>query len=372
MTQLPWPATHSLLREELLDLPPAIFGDPRLDAPVQALIAGEPQRALALLAAQPPDPRSATALTAWARQLDRNWYPGDVGAETAVVTPDAFVEPQPTDHPVALQLAMLARRGPTDLRTPRTLLEMALRQGTTPGVRQALGYAAQSVDLLTQFATQTGQQAWLPWLTLVRADFSRRAGLLPDADALLAQARQQASYLQSPPRLALTYLTEGDWYAAPGSSPECLGWDLAPLNAPSPLPRPDLTRAATLWDQADALLLLEPPARSMAKTIQAQLALQLPPALRPLLEGEGGGRREVGEELRVGFGEGLLEEEDEAVGADDVGSAELIDAADEGELELQVAEALGGGGDGVGSGEGGLPGLEDVDGVLRGRGCTER
>ncbi|MFN8192794.1 MAG: CHAT domain-containing protein [Nocardioidaceae bacterium] len=254
MTQLPWPATHSLLREELLDLPPAIFGDPRLDAPVQALIAGEPQRALALLAAQPPDPRSATALTAWARQLDRNWYPGDVGAETAVVTPDAFVEPQPTDHPVALQLAMLARRGPTDLRTPRTLLEMALRQGTTPGVRQALGYAAQSVDLLTQFATQTGQQAWLPWLTLVRADFSRRAGLLPDADALLAQARQQASYLQSPPRLALTYLTEGDWYAAPGSSPECLGWDLAPLNAPSPLPRPDLTRAATLWDQADALL----------------------------------------------------------------------------------------------------------------------
>jgi hypothetical protein len=30
------------------------------------------------------------------------------------------------------------------------------------------------------------------------------------------------------------------------------------------------------WDQADALLLLEPPAQSMAKTIQAQLALQLP------------------------------------------------------------------------------------------------
>ncbi len=30
------------------------------------------------------------------------------------------------------------------------------------------------------------------------------------------------------------------------------------------------------WDQAEALLLLEPPPRSMAKTIQAQLALQLP------------------------------------------------------------------------------------------------
>lgn len=32
------------------------------------------------------------------------------------------------------------------------------------------------------------------------------------------------------------------------------------------------------WSQADALLLLEPPSRSMARTIQAQLALQLPEA----------------------------------------------------------------------------------------------
>ena len=56
MTQLPWPATHSLLREELLDLPGAVFGDPRVDGPLQALLAGEPQRALALLAAQPARP----------------------------------------------------------------------------------------------------------------------------------------------------------------------------------------------------------------------------------------------------------------------------------------------------------------------------
>lgn len=254
MTQLPWPATHSLLREELLDIPGAVFGDPRVDAPLQAVLAGEPQRALALLAAQPPDPRSAVALTAWARQLDRNWYPGDVGAETAVATPDAFVEPQPGDHPAAFQLAMVVRRGPTDLRTPRTLMEMALRSGTTPGVQQALGYAAESVTTLTQYAIQTGQQALMPWLTLMRADFSRRACLQPDADLLLAQARQQAAYLQSPPRLALTYLVEGDWYAAPGSSPECLGWDLAPQNAPNPLPPRDLPRATALWDQADVLL----------------------------------------------------------------------------------------------------------------------
>lgn len=254
MTPLPWPATHSLLREELLDIPATVFGDPRVDTPVRALLAGEPQRALALLAGSPPDPRSAAALTAWARQLDRNWYPGDVGAETAVITPDAFVEPQPGDHPVAQQLATVVQRGPTALRTPRTLMEMAFRAGQQPGVQQALGYAAESLDALTGYATGTGQQALFPWLMLMRADFSRRAGLARDADVLLAQARQQAAFLQSPARLALTYLVEGDWYAAPGASPEGLGWDLAPLLAPSPLPPRDLRRAAALWDQADAAL----------------------------------------------------------------------------------------------------------------------
>jgi CHAT domain-containing protein len=254
MTQLPWPANHSLLREELLDLPAGVYGDPRIDGPLQALLAAEPQRALALLAAQPPDPRSGVALTAWARQLDRNWYPGDVGAETAVATPDAFIEPQAADDPVTFQLAMLVRHGPTGLRTPRTLMEMSLRSGSMPGVQQALGYAAESVDALTQYAMQTSQQALMPWLTLIRADFSRRAGLQQDADHLLVQARQQAASLQSAPRLALTFLVEGDWYAAPGSSPECLGWDLAPPSAPNPLPERDLPRATALWDQADTLL----------------------------------------------------------------------------------------------------------------------
>ena len=236
MTQLPWPATHSLLREELLDIPTTVYGDPLVDAPLQALLAGEPQRALALLTAQPPDPRSAEVLTAWARQLDRNWYPGDIGAETAVVTPDAFIQPKPDDHPATFLLAMLVLRGPTALRVPRTLMEMSLRAGAMQGVQEALANAAQSIDAFTQYANQTGQPALLPWLALMRADFSRRAGIPQDADVLLAQARQQAALLQSPPRMALTYLVEGDWYAAPGSSPESLGWDLAPIDAPSPLP----------------------------------------------------------------------------------------------------------------------------------------
>jgi len=253
MPALPWFATHSLLREELLDIPAGAYGDPRLDEPVRALLAGEPQRALGLLATRPAGPRASVALTAWARQLDRNWYPGDVGAETAVVSNDAFVEPHVEDDAVALQLAMVVRRGPTALRTTRTLLEMSLRAGAMPGVQEALAYAAQSLDTLTQYATQTGQQALMPWITLMRADFSRRASLQADADALLGLARQQAAFLQSGPRLALTYLVEGDWYAAPGSSPESLGWDLAPQEVASPLAG-DFARAVSLWDQADAAL----------------------------------------------------------------------------------------------------------------------
>ena len=252
MTQRPWPETHSLLREELLDLPAGVFGDPRVDAPVQALLAGEPQRALALLAAQPPDPRSAVALTAWARQSTATGIPVTSAPRrrSPPRTPSSNRSRETTRSPCSSRCwsgegrPVCARRG--------RCWSMALRSGAMPGVQQALGYAAESVDVLSQYATQMGQQALLPWLTLMRADFSRRAGLQQDADALLAQARQQATSLQSPPRLALTYLVEGDWYAAPGSSPECLGWDLGPMNAPNPLPPRDLPRAAALWDQADA------------------------------------------------------------------------------------------------------------------------
>ena len=53
MTHLPWLATQSLLRGELINIPGDVFADPRVDAPLQAL-----------LAAQPPAPRSAVAPSA--------------------------------------------------------------------------------------------------------------------------------------------------------------------------------------------------------------------------------------------------------------------------------------------------------------------
>ena len=88
--------TVSLIREELLDVPPVLTGDPAVDEPLTALLHGEPQRALALLQQQPSTPRITAALVAWARHLDRNWYPGDVGAEVGLDPEGAFVQPQPT------------------------------------------------------------------------------------------------------------------------------------------------------------------------------------------------------------------------------------------------------------------------------------
>ncbi|MCL6667523.1 CHAT domain-containing protein [Streptomyces panaciradicis] len=76
----------------------------------------------------------------------------------------------------------------------------------------------------------------------------------PQADQLLADARRQIAVLGDAGRMALTYLVEGDWYATPGSSPEALGWDLAPQQAPSPLQPADMSRASALYDQAECLL----------------------------------------------------------------------------------------------------------------------
>jgi CHAT domain-containing protein len=244
--------TFSLLREELLDVPPALTGNPALDAPITALLHGEPRRALDLLQGQPAT-RTTAALSAWARQLDRNWYPGDVGAEVGLDPEGAFVQPQPTQDPVEYGTEMLAAYGPTGLRTPRTLVELSLRMGAMPGVQQAVAQADQYLGWLSQYAQATGQPALVQWTFLAGADLHHRAGDSGYA-GWLQNARQQAQAMGDRPRLALTFLVEGDWAAAPGSSAEALGWDLAPQNAPSPLGVSDLSRATAAWNQAEQLL----------------------------------------------------------------------------------------------------------------------
>lgn len=244
--------TFSLLREELLDVPPTLTGNPGVDTILVALLHGEPRRALDLLQGQPAT-RTTAALTAWAHQLDRNWYPGDVGAEVGLDPDGAFVQPQLSQDPVEYGIEILTAYGPNGLRTPRTLVELSLRMGAMPGVQQAVAQADQYLGWLSQYAHATGQPALVQWCFLAGADVHHRAGDNGYA-ALLQGARQQAQALGDQPRLALTYLVEGDWAAAPGSSPESLGWDLAPQNVPSPWGAGDLPRAAAAWDQAEQLL----------------------------------------------------------------------------------------------------------------------
>lgn len=265
------PKLTSLIVEDLEAVPgpvleaagQALAADPedaqaRLDASLAALAAGEPKRALDLVGkggeGRPlPWPRGQAAITAWARQLDANWYPGGVGAEGQHDLTGMFVEV--TDgQPLEMLLEHVVSHGPVALLTPRTLLEMVIRQGNAMGVQQATGDALRKLDSLASFAQSAGYPSIVRWALVGGADIVRRAGLIDDAEQMLAGARAQIGAAGDPVRLALSHLVEGDWHAAPGSSPEALGWDLAPQDLTSPLPPADLRRAATCWDQAAHVL----------------------------------------------------------------------------------------------------------------------
>lgn len=289
------PVLASLIREDLVAVPgpvlvatqEALAGHPedaqsQLTACLAALVAGEPRRALTLLQPTRQTPRVTAALTAWARQVDGNWYPGDVGGETSMDLADAFVEPRPGE-PLAELLEHVVRHGPVSLVTPRTLLETSLRNGAAPGVQQAVGFGSANLDALAAHAAASGRGDLSVWTVLAAADLARRAGL-PQVDQLLATARAQYGSVGDGLRLALTFVVEGDWYAAPGSSPESLGLDLAPQSAPSPLPPADPAHALALYAQAEAGL-----GASYAPRLRAALALRRAALARA--SGEADGRR---------------------------------------------------------------------------------
>ncbi|WP_405889714.1 CHAT domain-containing protein [Streptomyces sp. NBC_00133] len=133
------------------------------------------------------------------------------------------------------------------------MIEAFLRNGATAGVQQVAIATLTRLDTLLQYATAAGLPDVAAWAAIAAADLARRAGL-PQAEQLLAAARRQIAAQGDDGRMALTYLAEGDWYATPGSSPEALGWNLAPQQHPSPLPPADLRRAADFYGQAERLL----------------------------------------------------------------------------------------------------------------------
>ena len=100
----------------------------------------------------------------------------------------------------------------------------------------------------------------MPWLTLMRADFSRRAGLQQDADAP-ARAGSAAGGLPAEPAAARADLPRRGRLVRRARVVAGVHWagtSLPRTLRTHPLPR-DLPRAAALWDQADA------PARGLGR-----------------------------------------------------------------------------------------------------------
>lgn len=277
---LPIVALTTLISEDLRGVPgPALEnalarltespGDPQahLDACLSALVAGEAKRALGLLADSRQTPRVTAALTAWAKLIDGNRYPGGGGAETSGTVMDATVAVS-LGPPLESLVEHIAAYGPPGLANIRTLIEYTLRAGNHGGAQQAVGVGITGLQALGNTAAGLGYPAIAQWATLAGADLFRRAGM-PDWEPWLQQARAMAT---DPAQLAVTFLVEGDWHAAPGSSPEAMGWDLGAMNVPSPLGAPDLTAAEPLWAQASTLVAAAPPP-AMAAALALRRAL---------------------------------------------------------------------------------------------------
>lgn len=266
-----WAALGSLVSEDLHSTPglaraaaeSAAASDPAnralhlVDAVYAALLAGEPRRArrwIAEIAASPAGPamdRHVRALRTWAGQLDGNWYPGNIGAETPVVEGDLNLAPAPGE-PETVLIEHVVAYGPTSLLTPRIIAEGQLRRGNPAAARQMADVAINNLRRFAAYAEQTGWPGPCLWALAAQADLAHRAGRGEIGAQVLATARTVAAQIGMPGIVALTHLIEGDWWATPGSSPEALGYDLGVQRQASPgAGLADLERAAACFSAAE-------------------------------------------------------------------------------------------------------------------------
>lgn len=237
---------------------------PQLDACLAALMAGEAKRALGLLADSLQTPRLTAALTAWAKLINGNRYPGGVGAETSGTALDATVSVSP-GPPLETLVEHIVAYGPPGLATVRTMIEFMVRLGDRGGVQQTVATGISGLQALGNTAIGLGYPAIAQWATLAGADLFHRAGM-PEWEEWLRHARGMAA---EPAQHALTFLVEGDWHAAPGSSLEAMGLELAPRTTPSPLGTPDLEAAGELWERASTIMAgASPPAMAGALALR--------------------------------------------------------------------------------------------------------
>lgn len=225
----------SPLREELKDRPAEVLIDPATPgdvAAVAALVAGEPRRALTLLAALPADQAEAPevqALQALAARMDANWFPGGTGALLGDddVAPPSFVMPATGDPAREILLRLLGELLPS-LPSLRTIVQQSVRADPAVG-RAAVTALTGDVRSLLQLAHGAGRLPVAAFCSLALADLFRLGGAGEEAAryrAWAAVAYEAAGDRVGP---ALTLLQEADWLLTPSSSPEVLGFDLGNL-----------------------------------------------------------------------------------------------------------------------------------------------
>jgi len=244
-----------------------------LDAVYASLVMGESRAATRLLdklqAAAPAEDiwtRRVIACRAWAFTLDRNWYPGDVGAEVNEIPQNMppFPVPAAGDDETTMLEACVAL-GPVRTLSARSML---FPFGRTRAMVEALPAFLATLADFGKLSDKLHAPSAVTWSHLAAADLVWRTGDSLGARQLLEIARSNA--LPDPVALANCHLLDGDWWLTPGSTPEVLGFSLWPDKG---LPRTDRDgrrRAARCYRIAGSLL-----ARADAPRASGALALRL-------------------------------------------------------------------------------------------------
>jgi len=226
-----------------------------------ALGAGEARHALRLIdtVAQPDATaaRRVHALRVLALVMDRNWYPGDSGGEFARNVYDEVaaierVEPGDADTMLMEANAAFGRASVLGL---RLMTEESVRKAVPLESNTPLRVALQQLERFRAVAASVGALGAVAWAVQSQGDLLWRVGRSDVASQVMDALRGQLAEHNDAEGLAHTWLVEGDWYAAPGASPETLGLALTNDTEQSPFAGTmDVTRAAEAYRQAEMRL----------------------------------------------------------------------------------------------------------------------
>jgi CHAT domain-containing protein len=256
---------------------PAPLQENRLDAVSACLMAGEARRALRLMqevennAASQRVTTRVRALRAWAEALDRNWYPGNTGAEIdePVSRAISHIEAATSTDPEVRMLEACVAHGPVSLLSARSLFLSTLTRAPQ-AAGQLLAVSIRQLETFQQVASETGHPRYGVWANIAAADLLRRTGHPEPALQLLRQARQMYEETGDHAGTACCCLVEGDWWATPRSSPEALGFVLEAAGMQEEAaPAGNGEQASVRYDQAATLL-----ARAGQPRLDGALALR--------------------------------------------------------------------------------------------------